>query len=177
DTSKKQNELLRDLENNISLAFEKYNKYLIDLYRVVSEIKENKTTYVSRAQTSSDVYSRPETRLDDQKMIEERKNEEYIYRKEEKEEQNKESKPPLEHYSDILTRSEKNILGELCNTSQKLSYKDIAVMTGVSSNTVKNHICHIKAKGFPIQEINDGNGIKRYYVSDNIRKVLLSKTI
>ena len=180
DTSKRHESAIKELETNISLAFDNYNRYLIDVYKAVVDIKHKNN------QNSDDhgrVYGRTQTRLDDQKMSLEDKNHNGVITKKVEAlkggqlSDERTEKPTLEHYSEVLTRSEKNILAELCNTSQKLSYKDLAVMTGVSSNTVKNHICHIKNKGFPIKEQNDRNGIKRYFVQDSIKKVLLSKTI
>ena len=183
ETSKKQDAALKDLEANISLAFDKYNKYLIDIYRVVVDMKSGNNT--QNLDDHGRVYGRLQTRLDDQNRLESKENYDSVITpasadkvsKATKKKDTNDEKAPLEHYSNVLTRSEKNILAELCNTSHKLSYKDLAVMTGVSSNTVKNHICHIKNKGFPIQETNDRSGVKRYFVQNNIKKVLLSKTI
>ncbi|MFW6230654.1 MAG: hypothetical protein ACOC32_01375 [Nanoarchaeota archaeon] len=164
DTSRKQEEALQNLENNISQAFDKYNKYLVDLFRVVNDLSTTKQ------QTTIDVQTRPETRLDAQESASHMQdyNSSMIFEDE---------KPPIEHYATILTRAEKNVLAELVNTSQKLSYKDIAMVSNLSANTVKNHVCHIKNKGFPIKELTDRNGIKRYFVPENIKKVLVTKRI
>ncbi|MFP4190203.1 MAG: helix-turn-helix transcriptional regulator [Candidatus Woesearchaeota archaeon] len=76
-----------------------------------------------------------------------------------------------------MTRSEKRVLAELCKTELKLSYKDLAVTLEVSPNTAKNHMCHIRNKGFPIKEYDDAKGVKRFYVPDNMKKILLSKNV
>lgn len=191
ETSKKQEGALKELETNISLAFDKYNKYLIDIYRVVVDMKSK--TPIQNLDAHGRAHSRLQTRLDAQDELGRGESYDGVITKTGSElnsipvavsdrkgaalKETKDVKAPLEHYSNVLTRSEKNILAELCNTSHKLSYKDLAVMTGVSSNTVKNHICHIKNKGFPIKETNDRSGVKRYFVQDNIKKVLLSKTM
>ena len=167
---KNQELALKDLERNVSVALENYNKYLVDIYRVVVDIKTN----YSNNTPISIVNGRQDERLDVKESYELESNNS-IYESDSN--QFESDRPPLEHYSNVLTRSEKNILAELCNTSHKLSYKDLSMVTGVSPSTIKNHICHIKNKGFPIHEINDKSGVKRYFVQDNIKKVLLSKTM
>ena len=71
-----------------------------------------------------------------------------------------------------LTTSERQILGILMSTNQKLSYKDIAVTYGRSPSTIKNIICRIKSKGVPLFETAAADGIKRYYLDENFKKVL-----
>jgi biotin operon repressor/chaperonin cofactor prefoldin len=172
DSTKKQEDAMREMESNLSMAFEKYNQYLVDLYKIVMDLK------TTNAQPSTDAHSRPETRLDAQVSTQTAENyNQPIMSNQPLPESVDEELSPLEKYSKILTRSEKNIIAEMCNTSQKLSYKDLAMVTNLSSNTVKNHICHIKNKGFPIHEKNDRSGIKRYFVPDNIRNVLLAKNM
>lgn len=175
ETTKKQETAMREMEGNLSMAFEKYNQYLVDLYKVVMDLKTTNT------QQSTDAQVRPSVRLDDQVVAQTQENyNQAIMTNQPLPEQvlpQNEDLSPLEKYSKILTRSEKNIIAEMCNTSQKLSYKDLAMVTNLSSNTVKNHICHIKNKGFPIHEKNDRNGIKRYFVPENIRNVLVAKNI
>ncbi len=180
DNSKEQDKAIKDLEKNISFAFEKYNRYLVDLYRVVSQIttRENDSEKVA--------HGRPWTRLDAQNNSDKENNYNKIIteetgrktRKSENKSSEKEYEAKtLEELSRSLTRSEKNILAELCNTTQKMSYKDIAMLTDLSSNTVKNHLCHIKNKGFPVKEQNDRNGVKRHYVPENVKKIVLSKSM
>ena len=187
ETSKKQEIALKELESNVSLAFENYNKYLIDIYKVVVDIKHNSSNL--DLDDYKRVYRRPQTRLDVRNEIKHSENynsdiiskpkhgSKGFEKMDDKSELDYESKPTLEHYSNVLTPSEKGILAELCKTSQKLSYKDLAIMAGTSSNTIKNHICHIRNKGFPIKEQSDKGGIKRYYVPDSLKKILISKTI
>lgn len=169
DVQKKHETDTKKLEENISFAFEKYNTYLIDLFKTVHELK-------IANETPSNAQERLEPRLDvttgskvssniDVSSIDEQKTTLEM------------TDSPVKHYANVLTRSEKKIIGELCNTKHKLSYKDLAMLTNLSSSTIKNHICHIKNKAFPIEELNDNNGIKRYYVPENIKNVLLSKTI
>jgi DNA-binding NarL/FixJ family response regulator len=71
-----------------------------------------------------------------------------------------------------LTTSERQIMSILMSTSQKLSYKDIAVTYGRSPSTIKNIVCRIKSKGVPLHETAGSDGIKRYYLDDNFKKVL-----
>ena len=180
ETSKDQEKYMKDLERNISLAFEKYNKYLLDLYKLMAD-------NASKSKENLVDHGRPQTRLDAQitSNNQESYNGDMVSQDSTKTDDNKKLEvnitssdtKSLSYYSNILTRSEKKILGELCNTNMKLSYKDLAIVLGVSPNTAKNHICHIKNKGFPIKESDDSKGIKRYYVPDNMKKVLLSKTV
>ena len=186
EISKKQESAMQDMEEHLSLTFEKYNKYLVDLYKVVAELKTNNEEASVAAQ------SRPESRLDDQTQYKTSANTQLTELKNDDEAQdtntqdyhshshygsNNYTDAPVEHYSKVLTRAEKKIIAEMCNNSQKLSYKDIALVSNLSANTVKNHVCHIRNKGFPVKEMTDRNGIKRYYVPDNVRNVLLSKTV
>lgn len=71
-----------------------------------------------------------------------------------------------------LTTSERQILGILMSTTQKLSYKDISVEYGRSPSTIKNIICRIKSKNIPLFETAGADGIKRYYLDENFKRVL-----
>ena len=78
----------------------------------------------------------------------------------------------LRDMATALTTSERQILSILMSTGQKLSYKDIAVTYGRSPSTIKNIICRIKSKGVPLFETAAADGIKRYYLDENFKKVL-----
>ena len=183
DNIKDQDKYMKELERNVSNAFERYNKYLVDLYKIMADRLGQDENMA--------VHGRPSTRLDastareganDKRHPAALENHEVVHAEEGREEgtgpeKYEQATRPLSHYSDILTRSEKKVLAELCKTEMKLSYKDLAMVLGISPNTAKNHICHIRNKGFPIKEIDDSKGIKRYFVPDNTRKILLSKNV
>lgn len=172
DVQRKQEEDTKKLEDNISFAFEKYNTYLIDLFKTVHELKTAKET------ASADVTERLGMRLDVQERQDISSNIPFETVESENTAQEETfTDTPVKHYANVLTHSEKKIIGELCKTTHKLSYNDLAMLTNLSSSTIKNHICHIKNKAFPLEEMNDANGIKRYYVPENIKNVLLSKSI
>lgn len=76
-----------------------------------------------------------------------------------------------------LTAAEKEILTILMSTNQKLSYKDIAVNYERSISTVKNTICRLKNKGIQLQEQSSSDGMKRYFLEDNYKRILLSQKI
>ncbi len=80
----------------------------------------------------------------------------------------------LRQIADTLTTSERAILLILVSTDQKLSYKDIAVNYGRSPSTIKNIICHLKGKNIPLHEFAGSDGVKRYYLDDNFKKVLMA---
>ncbi len=175
DLSKDQEKYMKDLEKNISSAFERYNKYLVDIYRIVAD----QQSLIRKREES--VQARPEMRLDAQTEASRQKKDDSATSLSQTKtpigQGYDDGAKPISYYSDILTHSEKRILAELCNTDMKLSYKDLAVVLGVSPNTAKNHVCHIRNKGFPIKEADDSKGVKRYYVPDNMKKVLLSKNL
>ncbi|MFP4117811.1 MAG: helix-turn-helix transcriptional regulator [Candidatus Woesearchaeota archaeon] len=176
EVSKDQEKYMKDLEKSITMAFERYNKYLVDLYRIIAE----KTQRIDEGGAD---HGRPQTRLGAQggNMEDQNYNKNIIQEKYEKrqERHNEDNDNPksLSYYSEALTRSEKRVLAELCKTDLKLSYKDLAVTLEVSPNTAKNHMCHIRNKGFPIKEYDDAKGVKRFYVPDNMKKILLSKNV
>lgn len=169
ETSKTQDENIKRLEENVANAFEKYNKYLIDLFKIVSELKNSQEDQAKNSVKETQKREKTSPRLE--------LTEEQSYSEPETFDMEEEEETPIKHYAKILTRAEKNVIAELCRTNQKLSYKDLAMLTNLSTSTIKNHICHIKNKSFPIKEANDRNGVKRYYVPENIKKVLLSKTM
>lgn len=152
ENQKKHEENIKKLENSLRNAFTLYNKYLIDLYKIVHTLKDEKKEDV---ETLIDVDRRLDTSLPEPK--------------EEKEE------GPLLNMSKNLTRTQKAILAQLMNTEQKLSYKDIAMLMNISTSTVKNHICNMRNKGFPLVEYKDEGNIKRYYLPENMKKILVSK--
>ena len=73
-----------------------------------------------------------------------------------------------------LSIMERAIVLILLNTDMKLSYDDLALMTGKSRATVRGQINAIKRKSEElIKEIIERNGKKRVFIPDNIKEKLL----
>ena len=205
DNQKEQEQNLKKLEGSLRGAFGTYNKYLLDVYKMVhklkhdlkeevkehsmravetlidvdkrqisskdSELKENVVTnyatnnnseialaQVKTYESENDVFNQTKKSLESYETIETSTNED----------------GPLVNISKKLTRGEKLILAHLTSSNQKLSYKDISMLMNLSVSTVKNHVCNIRNKGFPLMEYNDAGNIKRYYISDNMKKIVLA---
>ncbi|MBN1386431.1 hypothetical protein JW968_05665 [Candidatus Woesearchaeota archaeon] len=79
----------------------------------------------------------------------------------------------LDEFRRDLSISEKTILLELCKTEKGLTYKDLAILTNKSPNTVKNQINSIKNKGFPLKEHISLKG-KVFYLEERLKKILLN---
>lgn len=79
----------------------------------------------------------------------------------------------LEDFRRDLSLSEKELLLQLCKTDKRLSYKDMAILTGKSPNTVKNQINTIRNKGFPLKESMSLSG-KRFYLEEQLKRILLN---
>jgi biotin operon repressor len=155
----------RSLETSVRSAFNTYNKYLIDIYQVVHELKGDIKEHKEETKSVSK-----------QTIIENNNNHNNIQIEEKKHTENKKDFL-LSDLSKKLTRSEKILIATLTNTDKKLSYKDLSVILNLSVSTIKNHVCSIKNKGFPLMEYNDDGNIKRHFISENMRKILLSKHI
>jgi ABC-type transporter Mla subunit MlaD len=75
-----------------------------------------------------------------------------------------------------LSISEKALIGILLSSDMKLSYEDLAVMTGKDPTTVRGQVNTIKQKAEGlIEEQVEKNGKKRLYVPEKIKGILLKK--
>ena len=73
--------------------------------------------------------------------------------------------------------TERAILWILLNTDMKLSYDDIASMTGKEKSTIRGQINSIKQKSESlISEKIEQNGKKRVFISEEIKENILKKT-
>jgi len=70
-----------------------------------------------------------------------------------------------------LTSNERLVVLALLNNDMKLSYKDLAILLGKESATVRGQINAIKQKsGGLIEEIIEKNGKKRVFIPDEIKE-------
>jgi predicted transcriptional regulator len=76
-----------------------------------------------------------------------------------------------------LTTAERELLFIFIESSQKLTYKDLSVNYGRSPSTIKNMVLRLKSKGLPLIEVADADGVKRYYLEEHMKKLLVSKKI
>lgn len=75
-----------------------------------------------------------------------------------------------------LSISEKALVGILISSDMKLSYEDLAVMTGKDPTTVRGQVNTIKQKAEGlIEEQVEKNGKKRLFVPDKIKALLLKR--
>ena len=186
DTQKNHDSDIRRLENSIKNAFGTYNKYMMDMYKVVHSLRADVNSITKKHQDYDKTFeeiksidrTRPELLSNESApAISSALNDPMVNQYEPKslEAQSGESETDMiNKISENLTRSEKMLIVQLMDTDQKLSYKDLAVLTNSSTSTIKNHICNIKNKGFPIKEYKDENNSKRYYVEENLKNILLS---
>jgi hypothetical protein len=194
ENQSKQEEDMRKLESSVRGAFNTYNKYLLDIYKIVHTLKEEQSKNHSHATQVSN--GAVETLIDvDRRQSEDKSvvpikftnaEPEPMMEAEEEDSMIDEIAPgmvttaekgPLSNLSENLTRSQKMILAHMMNTEQKLSYKDLSMLMNVSVSTIKNHICNMRNKGFPLQEYNDEGNVKRYYLAENMKQIMLSKRL
>ena len=72
--------------------------------------------------------------------------------------------------------SEKAIIWLLLNSDMKLSYEDIAAMTGKEKTTIRGQINNIKQKSEDlIEESVERSGKKRVYIPEEIREKMLKR--
>ena len=75
-----------------------------------------------------------------------------------------------------LSISEKALVGILLSSDMKLSYEDLAVMTGKDPTTVRGQVNTIKQKAEGlIEEQVEKNGKKRLFVPEKIKGILLKR--
>lgn len=75
-----------------------------------------------------------------------------------------------------LSISEKALVGILMSSDMKLSYEDLAVMTGKDPTTVRGQVNSIKQKAEGlVEEQVEKNGKKRLFVPEKIKGILLKK--
>lgn len=75
-----------------------------------------------------------------------------------------------------LSASEKTLVGILLSSDMKLSYEDLAVMTGKDPTTVRGQVNTIKQKAAGlIEEQVEKNGKKRLFVPEKIKGILLKR--
>ncbi len=171
ETQKNQDQQIKKLEMSVKGAFNTYNKYMLDLYKVVQDVKDTSNEHaklLSQGNFSSSMDSSKRLDVSSKSEAQVITIEKAVPQKETMRE------GPLLEMSKKVTRSEKMVLAILMNSDQKLSYKDISMLMGVSVSTIKSHMCNIRNKGFPLQEYNDGGNIKRYYLAENMKKILSS---
>ena len=77
-----------------------------------------------------------------------------------------------------LTMMERIVLFALLNSKEKLSYEDIALITGKDKSTVRGQINSIKQKkeGL-INEVMESNGKKRYHIDERVKERVLDDII
>ena len=72
--------------------------------------------------------------------------------------------------------TERAILWLLLNYEEKLSYDDLAAMTGKEKSTIRGQINTIKAKSEGlIEEVVEKNGKKRVFIPEEMKEKLLKK--
>ncbi|MBU2496467.1 MAG: MarR family transcriptional regulator [Nanoarchaeota archaeon] len=77
-----------------------------------------------------------------------------------------------------LTMMERMVLFALLNSNEKLSYDDIAVLTGKDKSTVRGQINNIKQKSEGlISEIVESSGKKRYFIEEKLKERVLDDII
>jgi predicted transcriptional regulator len=216
DNQNEQQKAVKNLEQNVQKTLNSYNKYLLDIYKVVHDLKyevekipelsnkiesykiQNITpksishNYNNQNNFTDNGYNEHMNseniieNLEDKSMKRKEQNIKTIINKDQidnfnhsnnNREINQVNTKTISELSEKLTKSEKLIIAHLTNTNQKLSYKDLSMLMDVSTSTIKSHICNIKNKGFPLKETNEIGSIKRYYISENMKEILLSKTI
>jgi hypothetical protein len=75
-----------------------------------------------------------------------------------------------------LSISEKALVGILISSDMKLSYEDLAVMTGKDPTTIRGQVNTIKQKAEGlIEEQVEKNGKKRLFVPEKIKGILLKR--
>ena len=73
-----------------------------------------------------------------------------------------------------LTVMERAVLWTLLNTDLKMSYDDLSVLLGKDKSTLRGQINNIKRKSESlITEFTEINGKKRFFVDEEIRKMVL----
>ncbi|MEK6974238.1 MAG: hypothetical protein AABW41_03320 [Nanoarchaeota archaeon] len=73
-----------------------------------------------------------------------------------------------------LTVMERAVLWTLLNTDLKMSYDDLSILLGKDKSTLRGQINNIKRKSESlISEFTEINGKKRFFVDENLRKVIL----
>lgn len=73
-----------------------------------------------------------------------------------------------------LTVMERVVLWTLLNTDLKMSYDDLSVLLGKDKSTLRGQITNIKRKSESlVSEFTEINGKKRFFVDENLRKVIL----
>jgi len=82
----------------------------------------------------------------------------------------------LSHFLDSLSITERAIVWILLNSDLKLSYDDLAAMTGKERATIRGQLNSIKQKsrGLIAEQI-EGNNKKRFFVPEKIKGVMLKK--
>lgn len=76
-----------------------------------------------------------------------------------------------------LSISERALIGILLQSELKLSYEDLAAVTGKDTATVRGQVNSIKQKcEGVIEEQVEKNGKKRLFIPENIKDLLLKKT-
>jgi len=82
----------------------------------------------------------------------------------------------LSHFLDSLSVTERAIVWILLNSDLKLSYDDLAAMTGKERATIRGQLNSIKQKsqGLIAEQI-EGNNKKRFFVPEKIKGVMLRK--
>ena len=82
----------------------------------------------------------------------------------------------LSHFLDSLSVTERAIVWILLNSDLKLSYDDLAAMTGKERATIRGQLNSIKQKSQGlIAEQVEGNNKKRFFVPEKIKGVMLRK--
>lgn len=152
-------DLLRT-QNHMTKVVEQYNKCFNSVFSELKMVKEElqkQSKIVNSAQemhVSRPILQHPHIKSESSPQVETRQ------------------VSTLKDMASGLTTSERQILGILMSTTQKLSYKDISVEYGRSPSTIKNIICRIKSKNIPLFETAGADGIKRYYLDENFKRVL-----
>jgi predicted transcriptional regulator len=155
-------ERLDKLRNNIRYALEQYNKHIVQIHSRLNEDKFNEERL--RELIREEIKQQVPRRIEQPKpqVIQEKS----------------ESKPvePLKNIAYRLSNAQKHILAILSSTERRLSYRDIAAEYGKSPSTVKTILCSLRRANIPIREEND-NGIKRFYLDPNYKRVIVSKQL
>ncbi|MFW5747028.1 MAG: hypothetical protein ACOCWQ_05780 [Nanoarchaeota archaeon] len=170
------------LRSHLQQIFAQYNKHIVSLHGRIKELESQSdkdlltadqidariSEAVGKAVEKMKEMPRPRPSIG---FLEEEKSEDRSHMRHHAEEAR-----PLRQIAYRLTPAQKSLLAILASTDQKLSYRDLAVQYGKSASTVKTILCQLRKQGVQIQEMTS-DGVKRFFLDPNFKKVVLSRRL